>query len=133
MIPELQHRTDTSLRKPILRAIEDAGGKPWPKLWTTLRSTRDTELRRDNPDHVVNAMIGHSQEVAERHYLQITDEDFANVRERDAQSECVQKTVQKGAESNENEPQLPERQLRLTLKNTGETEMAVSQGGRNWT
>ena len=77
VLPMLQERTSASLRKPILQAIEKAGSKPWAKLWTALRATRDTELREDFPAHVVTSWIGHDDSVAQRHYLQVTDDHFA--------------------------------------------------------
>jgi integrase len=76
VLPMLQDRTGTSLRKPLLKAIKSTGGQPWPKLWTALRATRDTELREHFPSHVVTKWIGHDDRVAERHYLQVTDTHF---------------------------------------------------------
>ncbi len=61
---------------PVLAAIRAAGLKPWPKLLTVLRTTRDTEPRRCQPSHVVDAWIGHGQKVAKSNYAQITDEDY---------------------------------------------------------
>ena len=49
---------------------------PWPKLFVNLRSTRRTELQEVFPDHVVNKWLGHSRKVAEKHYLQVTDEHW---------------------------------------------------------
>jgi len=59
-----------------VRLIERAGLKPWPKVWQNLRSTRETELLKDFPIHVVCAWIGNTERIARRHYLQITDADF---------------------------------------------------------
>ena len=53
------------------------GLTPWPKLFQNLRSTRETELAEDYPLHVVVAWIGNSQPVAAKHYLQVTDDHFA--------------------------------------------------------
>ena len=41
-----------------------------------LRSTRRTELQESFPDHVVNKWLGHSGKVAEKHYLQVTEEHW---------------------------------------------------------
>ena len=49
ILPMLQGRTSASLRKPLVQAIGRAGGRPWTKLWTTLRATRDTEFRESFP------------------------------------------------------------------------------------
>ena len=52
----LQQVTGTALRKPLLAGIKAAGAEPWPKLWTALRATRDTELRETFPVHVVERL-----------------------------------------------------------------------------
>lgn len=59
-----------------VRLIERAGLKPWPKVWQNLRSTRETELLKDFPIHVVCAWIGNTERIARRHYLQTTEADF---------------------------------------------------------
>jgi hypothetical protein len=59
-----------------MRIIERAGLKAWPKLWQNLRSTRETELAESYPLHVVCAWIGNSEQVAAKHFLQVTDEHF---------------------------------------------------------
>jgi integrase len=69
--------TETNLRSRLHDIITAAGLQPWPKAFVALRSTRATELREMGfPDHVVNSWIGHSQGVAMRHYLQVTDAHF---------------------------------------------------------
>ncbi len=51
--------------------------KPWPKLIQNLRSTRQTELCDAGiPPHVVSAWMGNSAAIANRHYLQVTDNHF---------------------------------------------------------
>ena len=60
----------------VLRAVERAGVKAWPRLLSNLRASRETELMQSHPAHVVHAWIGHSEEVAEDHYLMVTDSDF---------------------------------------------------------
>ncbi len=65
-----------NLRTQLNRIIHNAGLTPWPKLWQNLRSTRETELVREHPLHVVVKWLGNSQAVAAKHYLQVTDEDF---------------------------------------------------------
>ncbi len=59
-----------------VRLIERAGLKVWPKVWQNLRSTRETELLKDFPIHVVCGWIGNTERIARRHYLQITEADF---------------------------------------------------------
>lgn len=59
-----------------VRLLERAGLKPWPKVWQNLRSTRETELLKDFPIHVVCGWIGNTERIARRHYLQTTEPDF---------------------------------------------------------
>jgi integrase len=69
-------KANANLRTQLHRIIERAGLKPWSKPFANLRSTRQTELEETHPPHVVNAWIGNSRRVAEKHYLQVTDEHF---------------------------------------------------------
>jgi len=68
---------DDNPRTEMCRIIVSAGIEPWPKPFTNLRATRDTELRRAGvPDYKVDAWLGHSLKVAKKHYLQLIDEDY---------------------------------------------------------
>ncbi len=60
--------------RPIIRR---AGLDVWPKLFQNLRSTRQTELEERFPSHVVCAWLGNSENVARKHYLQVTEDHFA--------------------------------------------------------
>ncbi len=82
--------TNANLRTRLLRIIGRAGVEPWPKLFQSLRSTRQTELEESFPSHVVCHWIGNSEKVARMHYLQVTDDHFAK---------AVQNPVQCGAET----------------------------------
>jgi len=66
-----------NLRTTFERIIHAAGLKPWPRLFQNLRATRETELAARFPLHVVTAWMGNTEAVAARHYLQVTDADFA--------------------------------------------------------
>ena len=68
---------NANLRTQLLRIIDKAGLTPWPKLFQNLRSTRETELAETFPLHVVVSWLGNSQLIAAKHYLQVTDEHFA--------------------------------------------------------
>lgn len=59
------------------RTTCQASLEPWPKLFNALRSTRETELEEEFPSHVVCAWMGHSRQVSQKHYLQVTEEHFA--------------------------------------------------------
>ncbi len=66
-----------NLRTQIEKIINRAGLTPWPKLFHNLRATRETELALRLPIHIVCEWIGSSQAVVTKHYLQGTDEHFA--------------------------------------------------------
>lgn len=68
--------SNVNLRTQLQRIIRTAGLKSWPKLFQNLRSTRETELNEQWPEHVVCAWIGNSKAVAREHYLQVTQEHF---------------------------------------------------------
>ena len=57
--------------------MERAGIETWPKLFQNLRASCSTELAQEFPAHVAAAWIGHSVEIANKHYWQVTDDDFA--------------------------------------------------------
>lgn len=80
-----------NLRTHLGRIIDRAGVERWPKLWQNLRSTRQTELAGEFPDHVACAWIGNSKAVAMRHYLQVTEADYAKAA---GPGEAVQNPVQ---------------------------------------
>lgn len=58
------------------KIIEKAGVARWPRLWQNLRSSCQTDLERRHPGHVVCAWMGNTPEIARKHYLQVTDDDF---------------------------------------------------------
>lgn len=63
-------------RKALKKVIERADVRPWPKLFQTLRATRETELAAVLPLHVVTAWCGNTPNVALSHYLMTTDDHF---------------------------------------------------------
>ncbi len=67
---------EQNLRTQFGRILKVTNVAPWPKLFVNLRSTRRTELQERFPDHVVNRWMGHSGKVAEKHYLQVTEEHW---------------------------------------------------------
>ena len=50
----------------------------WPKLWVTMRASRETDLKAMFPGahHVVHDWIGNSRKVSEKHYDRITLDHF---------------------------------------------------------
>ena len=71
------HRRSANLRHTLIRIIEKAGLKRWPLIFQNLRKTRETELTEVFPLHVVCSWLGNSPKVAMKHYLQTTDDHFA--------------------------------------------------------
>lgn len=67
---------ESNLRTQLNRILERAGIVPWLKPFVNLRSSRRTELQEEFPSHVVDAWLGHSTAVAEKHYLQVTDDHW---------------------------------------------------------
>ena len=79
-----------NLRTQLERIILKAGLTPWPKLWQNLRASRATELAGEMPGHVAAHFLGHSIAIAQKHYWQVTDQDY------DRASGSVQYPVQHG-------------------------------------
>ena len=78
-VKALDHRRRNSdakvnLTSAVESAQKRAGVTPWPKQMQNLRSTRQTELEDNYPTHVVNYWMNNSVRVAQKHYLQITDD-----------------------------------------------------------
>jgi len=69
---------NANLRTHLVRLIKRAGLKTWPRLFHSLRASRETELVARYPIHVVAHWLGNTPEIAMRHYLQVTETDYAN-------------------------------------------------------
>ena len=48
----------------------------WPDLFQTLRHSCETDFANKHPQHAVSTWMGHSLQVSESHYLQITDDVY---------------------------------------------------------
>jgi hypothetical protein len=57
-----------------------------------MRSSRETELAQKYPLHLVTAWIGNSALIAVKHYLQVTEEDFAKAVKDSEQMDEYDKT-----------------------------------------
>ena len=88
-------RKNANLRTQLERIIKKAGLQPWPRLFQNLRSTRETELSRKYPIHTVCAWIGNSPNVAQKHYLQVTDADFQQAAEEVTSAPATKKSEAK--------------------------------------
>ena len=87
----------------MLKIIRRAGLEPWERVFQILRASRQTELNRQHPAHVVCDWMGNSEAVANEHYLHTTDTDF----DRALSTTCtaLQNPVQCVTVSGRNAPQ----------------------------
>lgn len=69
-------RADSNLRQGLLRILKRAGLKPWPKLWQNLRASGATDFARSLPSHVAAEICGHTEQIAQEHYWQVSDSDL---------------------------------------------------------
>ncbi len=74
-----------NLRTRLHGIIRRAGLTPWPRLFQNLRSTRETELARLHPLHLVTAWLGNTARVATAHYLQVTADDYLRAAQNPSQ------------------------------------------------
>ena len=65
-----------NLRQTFKKIVKRAGLVVWPRLFSNLRSSRQTELDERFPTHVGCAWLGNSEGIAKRRYLQVTPEHF---------------------------------------------------------
>jgi integrase len=77
VLPMLVGRSDASLRDTLIRAIKDAGLTVWPRLWHNLRSSRQTDLEDKFKPKVVCSWLGNSETISRKHYIQVTEQDYA--------------------------------------------------------
>ena len=67
---------NANLRTQFIKILKKADVSPWKRLFHSMRASRQTELERQFPLHVVCAWLGNSPKVAQRSYLLVTEEDF---------------------------------------------------------
>lgn len=91
ILPSYHHASSFKATTMLRNAIKLAGLEPWPRLFHSLRATRQSELAELYPAHVVSAWIGNSVKVAEKHYLMVNDGHFAKATRNATQSASVSK------------------------------------------
>lgn len=89
ILPTYHHASSFKATTMLRGAIRRAGLESWPRLFHSLRATRQSELAELYPAHVVSAWIGNSVKVAEKHYLMVSDEHFANATRNATQPASV--------------------------------------------
>src|SRR5690606_2954487 len=112
-----------NLRTTFERIVKRAGLKPWRSLFHSLRSSRQTELAERFPSHVVCAWLGNSEDVARKHYYQVTDAHFAEAigAQRTAENTVAKSGAESGARSAQNAAQQPLVMARNDSQAPGET------------
>ena len=68
---------NANLHSEMFRLMRRAGVSRWPRLFHSMRASRQTELQREFPIHVVCSWLGNSPQVAQQSYLLVTEDDFA--------------------------------------------------------
>lgn len=81
---------NANLRTQLLKRLEKARITPWARLFHSMRASRQTELEREYPIHVVCSWLGNSPKVAQRSYLLVTEADFLKAVTPEAKPEAVQ-------------------------------------------
>jgi hypothetical protein len=75
--PALMGWKNSNLRTEMTRLLRRAGVSGWPRLFHSMRASRQTELQREFPLHVVCSWLGNSPRIAQQSYLLVTEDDFA--------------------------------------------------------
>ena len=86
--------TNAGMSATVQRAITAAKVKPWRAPLHSLRASCETDLAHQFPVHVVADWIGHDIKIAQKHYLQIRETDFANAAA--GETKAMQKALQYG-------------------------------------
>lgn len=105
IIPRYQDN-NANLRTRLLKIINRAGVKPWPKLFHNLRASCETDLAKIHPIKAVCDWIGNSITMAQRHYLQTTEADFERAAglENPTQNPTQQPSARPRSESQRKNP-----------------------------
>lgn len=91
-LPDLRAAADrptgwanANLRTHLLKRMKAAGIKPWPRLFHSMRATRQTELEREFGRTAACAWVGNTESVAEAHYLMVTSSDWQKATQKATQ------------------------------------------------
>ena len=71
-----QMRANANLRTGFLRILRRAGLEPWSKLFVNLRASASTDVEKKYNPKCESRWIGHSEKVADEHYLQVLPEEL---------------------------------------------------------
>ena len=67
---------NANLRSEMTRPLRRTGVSGWPRLFHSMRASRQTELQREFPLHVLSSWLGNSPRIAQQRYLLVTEDDF---------------------------------------------------------
>ena len=67
---------NANLRSEMTRLLRRAGASGWPRLFHSMRTSRQTELQREFPLHGVCSLLSNSQRIAQENH-RVTEEGFA--------------------------------------------------------
>ena len=78
MFDKLKDGQNTTLGTLFKKYILKAGEQHWPKPFHAMRASFETDLLNDGrvKPHVISQWLGHSIQIALKHYARIKDEDF---------------------------------------------------------
>ena len=85
VLPSYRQADKSKVTTMLRAAIRRSGVDRWPRLFHSLRATRQTELQGMFPAHVANSWIGNTADVADRHYLMTLDSHFEQAAQNAAQ------------------------------------------------
>ena len=68
---------NANLRSEMTRLLRRAGVSGWPRLFHSMRASRQIKFQREFPLHVVCSWLGNSPRIAQQSYLLVTEDDFA--------------------------------------------------------
>lgn len=112
---------NTNLRTTFEKIVQRAGLVAWPRPFHNLRSSRQTELAEQFPSHVVCEWLGNSEDIARRHYLQVTDDHHAQ-----AVAKAKQNPKQSVSESDRMSPHEPTTAKQLCPEFAGNSQNTAS-------
>ena len=105
-----------------LRIIARAGVKAWPRLWHSMRASRQTELAATFPLATACAWTGNTKAIAAGHYLQQTDADW----QRALAEQPTQNPTQHTRAPTRNDAPEPARALAGTSENTEDARLCAT-------
>ncbi|MFN5102615.1 MAG: site-specific integrase [Planctomycetota bacterium] len=68
---------NANLRSEMTRLLRRGGVSGWPRLFHSMRASRQTELQREFPVRMICSWLGNSPRIAQQSYLLGTEDDFA--------------------------------------------------------